>query len=84
MKRERLIKDYDNLGMRCKWAVQYFDDLRQLWRYKETYNAKGFNPYMPKWYDTEEEARKHFERHSKIEETVVLGFVNDIYRELDK
>ena len=81
MGKERLIKDYDNLGMRCNWAVQYFDENLQLWRWKETYNAVGFNPYMPKWYKTENEAKEKFDKDAIIEDTVIFGYTNDIYKE---
>ena len=78
MRRERLVKDYDNLGLRCAWAVQYYDPIKKVWFWKETYNAKGFNKYMPKWYNTENEAKQSLDPKAKLSKTVIFGETNDI------
>jgi len=81
MIKERIIKDYDNLGLRCCFAVQFYDKTIKLWRFKETYNAQGFNPHMPKWYDSRTEAESHFDNNAKIYEDAELGKNTDIYTE---
>ena len=71
--KERIIKDYDNMGMRCNYTVQMYLEDKKEWVYKKTYNAKGFNPHMPKWYSSRTEAEKLFESDSERCPDVTLG-----------
>ena len=71
--KERIIKDYDNMGMRCNYTVQMYLEDKKEWVYKKTYNAKGFNPHMPKWYSSHAEAEKLFDPNSERCEDVTLG-----------
>lgn len=71
--KERIIKDYDNMGMRCNYTVQMYLEDKKEWVYKKTYNAKGFNPHMPKWYSSRAEAEKLFDSDSEKMPDVTLG-----------
>lgn len=71
--KERIIKDYDNMGMRCNYTVQMYLEGKKEWVYKKTYNTKGFNPHMPKWYSSRAEAEKLFDPDSERCEDVTLG-----------
>ena len=71
--KERIIKDYDNMGMRCNYTVQIYLEDKKEWVYKKTYNAKGFNPHMPKWYSSRAEAEKLFDPNSEKCKDVTLG-----------
>ena len=71
--KERIIKDYDNMGMRCNYTVQMYLEGKKEWVYKKTYNAKGFNPHMPKWFNTRKEAEALFGKDSKKMPDVTLG-----------
>ena len=35
--KERIIKDYDNMGMRCNYTVQMYSEDKKEWVYKKTY-----------------------------------------------
>lgn len=71
--KERIIKDYDNMGMRCNYTVQMYLEGKKKWVYKKTYNAKGFNPHMPKWYSSRAEAEKLFDPDSERCPDATLG-----------
>ena len=71
--KERIIKDYDNMGMRCNYTVQMYLEGKKEWVYKKTYNAKGFNPHMPKWYSSRAEAEKLFDPNSERCPDATLG-----------
>ena len=71
--KERIIKDFDNMGMRCNYTVQMYLEDKKEWVYKKTYNAKGFNPHMPKWYSSRAEAEKLFDPDSERCKDVTLG-----------
>ena len=71
--KERIIKDYDNMGMRCNYTVQMYSEDKKEFFYKKTYNAKGFNPHMPKWYSSRTEAEKLFDPDSERCPDATLG-----------
>ena len=71
--KERIIKDCDNMGMRCNYTVQVYLEDQKKWVYKKTYNAKGFNPHMPKWYSSRAEAEKLFDPDSERCPDATLG-----------
>ena len=71
--KERIIKDYDNMGMRCNYTVQMYSEDKKEWVYKKTYNAKGFNSHMPKWYSSRTEAEKLFDPDSARCPDATLG-----------
>ena len=71
--KERIIKDYDNMGMRCNYTVQVYSEKTGKWVYKKTYNAVGFNPHMPKWFNTRKEAEALFDKDSEKMPDVTLG-----------
>jgi len=76
---KRIIKDYDNLGQRCKFAVQEYDGAKKEWifsEYTDIIDVMGECyecPPMPKWYNTWEEAHSKINHYDKEEKEVILG-----------